>query len=237
MSRHTTEAASASTFDDWARRGRGESMATEHGPLLDAILDRWTLGPDDRVLDVGCGVGAALQACLDRGAGGVVGVDVSPEMVARAQARLAPRGGEAHQASGHDLPFEDDRFTHALSIESLYYHHDPVRSLAEVGRVLAPGGHLDVVIELYADNPGAHGWVEALGIPMVVWSAARWIEALHAAGFEGTGQARVVRDVAPEPEADFTPSAYFRTYADLCTYLAEGALHLWGRVPTGPGPR
>ena len=86
MGQPTLDAAETE-FDQWADAGRAESMADGHGGVTRAALDRWNLNPSHTVLDVGCGNGWAVREMLRRGAGKGIGVDLSPKMVALAQAQ------------------------------------------------------------------------------------------------------------------------------------------------------
>jgi ubiquinone/menaquinone biosynthesis C-methylase UbiE len=110
------------------------------------------------VLDVGCGTGVLtrLAAQAVGAVGRAVGTDASPQMVAvakKSSARMATPI-EFRVAPIEHLPFDDGEFDAALS--SLMLHHLPDdlkdRGLAEVRRVLKPGGRLVVV-----DLSGAHG--------------------------------------------------------------------------------
>ena len=101
--------------------------------------------PDDSVLDVGCGTGEVALAIAARVPGAkVVGIDASPEMIARARAKAAKSASrvEFQVAAIESLPFADDSFDVVTS--SLMLHHLPVdlkrAGLAEVRRVLKPGG-------------------------------------------------------------------------------------------------
>ncbi len=97
-----------------------------------------------RVLDIGCGNGALLRALAPRLAQGV-GVDVSLGMIARAVAH-GDAGGKLRFAAidGPQLPFPDASFDVVTSLLSFrYLDWDPI--MAEIRRVLAPGGRLLVV--------------------------------------------------------------------------------------------
>jgi len=116
------------------------------------------LQPGQSVLDVGCGTGALtrLAAHAVGTAGRTVGTDASPQMIAVARkntARMAPPIEFRVEPIEH-LSFADGEFDAVLS--SLMLHHLPdglkERGLAEVRRVLKPGGRLVVV-----DMSGAHG--------------------------------------------------------------------------------
>ncbi len=87
------------------------------------------LGPG-RVLDLGCGVGHSYEELAPRE---TVGVDV-------AAAALADQRRETHVADMRSLPFADGTFDSVVSIQSIEHVPDPERVLAEVVRVLAPGG-------------------------------------------------------------------------------------------------
>ncbi len=105
-------------------------------------------GPLD-VLDLGCGTGTlALRAKLAAPEIRVVGLDADPEVLARGRAKAEAEGVavEFDEALSTALPYEDGTFDRVLS--SLFFHHlddhAKERTLAEVVRVLRPGGQLHV---------------------------------------------------------------------------------------------
>jgi SAM-dependent methyltransferase len=86
--------------------------------------------PAGRVLDLGCGVGHSFAELAPRE---TVGVDLDPEA-------LAGQQRETHVADMRALPFADGAFASVLSVQSIEHVRDPERVLAEVVRVLEPGG-------------------------------------------------------------------------------------------------
>jgi ubiquinone/menaquinone biosynthesis C-methylase UbiE len=95
------------------------------------------------VLEVGCGLGEGLNF-LSRltDAEKMTGLDLSPQAITRANTRLS-RGPRLHYVQGdaENLPFEDGELDLVINIESSHTYPDFDRFLAEVTRVLKPGGH------------------------------------------------------------------------------------------------
>ena len=94
-------------------------------------------------LDVGCGEGHNTRLLAKRGAQ-VIGVDISETFVRNADdhEQRKPLGIEYAVADACDLPFEDGRFDFATAFMSLMDIPEPERAIAEVHRVLVPGGFL-----------------------------------------------------------------------------------------------
>ena len=102
--------------------------------------------PGARVLDVGCGPGhLAARLAHDHGLD-VTGLDLDPAMIERARANVArptaPRGRQPTFAEGDvaALPFEDASFDLVVSTFSFHHWSDPAVGIAEMARVLRPGG-------------------------------------------------------------------------------------------------
>ncbi|MEU6670434.1 methyltransferase domain-containing protein [Streptomyces sp. NPDC046727] len=94
-----------------------------------------------RILDAGCGSGALSAALRDRGAV-VTGIDASAEMLALARRRLGD-DVDLHALDLRDrLPFADGAFDDVVASLVLHYLEDWGPTLAELRRVLRPGGRL-----------------------------------------------------------------------------------------------
>ncbi|GAA4734448.1 hypothetical protein GCM10025783_00040 [Amnibacterium soli] len=118
---------------EWATRWGGFA-----DPARRALLDAAAVGTGVRLLDAGCGSGELLRLAADRGAA-VAGCDPSPAMLAVA-GRSAP---EADLRTGglEALPWPDGAFDVVTAVNALHLA-DQGPALAEVRRVLAPGGLL-----------------------------------------------------------------------------------------------
>jgi ArsR family transcriptional regulator len=133
--RRDTRAFFSDVADEWDRV-RGELFGeTSDLALLPALLD-----PDVVVGDLGCGSGR-LAATLAPYARTVVAVDSSPEMLAVARARLAGFGNvQLVEARIEQLPLASATLDLVLVVHLLHHVADPGAALAEVARVLRPGG-------------------------------------------------------------------------------------------------
>jgi SAM-dependent methyltransferase len=101
------------------------------------------VGPDDRCLDVGCGDGRKSGLWLVEHAGSYVGVDVS-EVAVDAARRLGLDGRRIDDAA--ELPFADGSFDVVVCTEVLEHLFAPQIAVAELRRVLRPGGTLIVTV-------------------------------------------------------------------------------------------
>jgi arsenite methyltransferase len=103
------------------------------------------------VLEVGFGGGGLLRSLLLGTRGEVFGADVSDALIARARHRFERdvRRGRLHlyRASAESLPLPPATVTRAVSVNSLYFWPDPTAALAELARVLKPGGRLVLAFE------------------------------------------------------------------------------------------
>ncbi len=128
----------AASYDELERDPYG-SCFTYSRMRLEQALDRYLpeSGVGLRALDVGCGTGHHLRRLVSRGFE-AAGIDGSSEMLE--EARRANRAVELHEADVEALPFADQSFDLVLCIEVLRYLASPQRCIAEIARVLRPGG-------------------------------------------------------------------------------------------------
>ena len=116
-------------------------------PVVDAVMARAGLAPGERVLDLGTGTGAVAEraAAIVGPRGHVVGMDISPQMLAVARARLVA-GGWANvtlqEGRAEIMPAADNSFDVVLASLSLMYVIDREAAAREIARVLRPDGRL-----------------------------------------------------------------------------------------------
>jgi arsenite methyltransferase len=97
----------------------------------------------ERILDVGCGPGFYVRELLDEVGpnGSLVAVDASPDMLELARRRCEGFDNvEFHEGNAVALPVDDEHFDAALCVQVMEYVPDPSMALAEMFRVLRPGG-------------------------------------------------------------------------------------------------
>jgi ubiquinone/menaquinone biosynthesis C-methylase UbiE len=222
-------------FNRWAEEGRGEEMERHHLDITEKTIRRMDLRPGERVLDLGCGAGWATRLLArlvndgPEGFGQVVGLDVSDEMIRRA--RSASRDFDNVMfvwGSAQQIPWEENFFDKVLSVESFYYYPDQDRVLAELFRVMAPRGHLFILINLYKDNPYSLRWVDELKVPVHARSEAEYLALLKAHAFE-TIEARRIPDESPTPQE--YSGKWFKNAEELRDFKRIGALLLTATKP------
>jgi arsenite methyltransferase len=226
-------------FNRWAEQGRGEEMERHHIPITEPVLRMMDLKPGERVLDLGCGAGwatrllarmVAANAGTGRKDGLVVGIDISDEMIRRARDNSREfRNVEYLVGSAEQIPWKSDFFDKVLSVESFYYYPDQDRALQELRRVIAPGGRLFILINLYSDNPYSLRWVKELKVPVHARSEAEYLELLTAHGFKDV-HAQRIPDPSPTPE-EYT-GKWFRDAQELREFKRIGALLLIASKPS-----
>jgi ubiquinone/menaquinone biosynthesis C-methylase UbiE len=217
-------------FNEWALAGKGESMERGHKPMGEQAINRLAVPADARVLDVGCGSGWASRLFAQMAASGrVAGIDISDEMIAVARKSSESFSNvEFRVASAERLPFKDGEFTHAFSMESLYYYEDMAVALREIRRVLEPGGVFVNVVDLYKENPASHQWIEDLKVPVHLLSTAEYQSLFAAAGFVRFESDRLL-DPAPIP-AEYKGTS-FKSYEDFVNYRKAGSLMMRAEAP------
>ena len=128
----------------------------------ETVIEFLDAGPDDVVLDCGTGYGFYLRLVDELTGATVIGLDPERERLTSAHERLGDRRQIGYvQGSASRLPFADGSFTRIICSEVLEHLPDDTRAVAELHRVLAPGGILVVTVPS-ADYPFA-------------WDPVNWI--------------------------------------------------------------
>jgi len=113
-------------------------------------LARLELRGDERVLDVGCGTGELLRQIGVRHPGAkLAGIDPVPAMLAVARGKL-PAAVDLQVGWADGLPWQASRFDVVVSCNVFHYMTNPSPALAEMSRVLRPGGR--IVITDWCDD-------------------------------------------------------------------------------------
>ena len=133
-------------------------LTTRERTFKQALLEQANLSSEQDVLDLACGTGTLTIWASQRVPGlRLTGLDGDADVLARARAKAQAAGLEIAFDEGlsTSLPYPDHRFDRALS--SLFFHHldrdSKQRTLAQVFRVLKPGGELHVADWGRAANP------------------------------------------------------------------------------------
>jgi ubiquinone/menaquinone biosynthesis C-methylase UbiE/DNA-binding MarR family transcriptional regulator len=207
-----TRAFFSDVADEWDRLRAELFGATTDLQLLPALLD-----PDVAVGDLGCGSGR-LAATIAPYARSVVAVDASPEMLDVARSRLAGFANvDVVEGRIEDLPLASGSLDLALVVHLLHHVADPSAALAEVARVLRPGGRVviaDVLPHPYEEyrRTMGHVWL-GFGRPAIEAEFAqaglageRWHEAGVEPGARGPAMfvATAVRPRAPQSKKTTT---------------------------------
>jgi SAM-dependent methyltransferase len=112
--------------------------------VLDVVIARLGLPQRARILDAGCGSGRNMVELARRGT--VTGIELSETSVALARQRDA---GEVVAGSVLEMPFAEDSFDLAVSLDVIEHLEDDLGALRELRRTVAPGGSLLVTVPAY----------------------------------------------------------------------------------------
>jgi arsenite methyltransferase len=123
----------------------GRMLNRTNGQIIRRTLELLDPAPSDHVLDIGFGGGSGLARLATMlTSGKAVGVDISPEMMERAQRRFAREiaSGRMQVVLGDvaQLPFPVATFDRVLTVNTIYFWAEVPRALAEIRRVLKPAG-------------------------------------------------------------------------------------------------
>jgi arsenite methyltransferase len=182
----------------------------------------------ERILDVGCGPGFYVAELLERVGpeGHVSGVDTSAPMLA-----IAGRRVEGHEnvelldAPATALPFEADSFDGAISVQVLEYVDDVPLALAELHRVLRPGGRLVIwdvdweTVSMRSEDP------QRMRRVLTAWDrhlVHRSLPATLAASLRAAGFIDISLEGHSFTTGEFTPDAYGASLVGVVDHYLAG---------------
>jgi len=201
----------------WARNA--EAIDLQLAPFLDPLCRAAAVGQGERVLDIGCGAGALslrLAASVGDG-GGVLGVDISEQLLALARRRAGERADppvEFRRADAQLEPFDEATFDRVVSRFGVMFFEDSIAAFKNFRCALRPGGTLSFVCWApLSENP----W---MGIPGEV--LLRHVEPPEPADPDGPGPFRFCE---PEYARQLCGRAGF---ADVSVDRLQGLLILGG---------
>jgi ubiquinone/menaquinone biosynthesis C-methylase UbiE len=215
---------STTAQEKWQLEGAGAeayeryAVASWSRPLAEQLVALAAPQEGERILDVACGTGivARLAARSVGGRGSVAAVDLNDGMleVARAQAVDASVSIDWRQGDAEALPLADEAFDVVLCQQGMQFFPRRGAALAEMHRVLAPGGRLALSVMrpivhnagwgVLADALARHAGPEAgamMRAPFPDWDAAELRELVTSAGFRDVRLRIVVASARyPSPE-------------------------------------
>ncbi|WP_425302646.1 class I SAM-dependent methyltransferase [Nocardia wallacei] len=167
--------------------GKGVAAMLNRGnrPVIEAAVAAAEVGSGSAAADIGFGGGVGLSLLLERvGANGTVhGVEISPDMLARAKSRFSADIGtgrlRALEGSLTDLPLADASLDAAITVNTVYFVTELDRACAELARVLRPEGRLVVGI----GDPAAMARMPFTAYGFRLRPVPELIDALERAGF------------------------------------------------------
>merc|ERR1719473_539443 len=126
------------------------------------MADTIALKPGQVGLDIGCGSGNIADTVQEHTGAKIVGINISPDQIATARSN-AERNGKLGKlldfqigSMNDPLPFPDNTFDAVYVMQAICYVHDPVALMAEVRRVLKPGGKFSDLSIVTLDNYDAN---------------------------------------------------------------------------------
>ena len=174
-----------------------------HNRLMKEIFSP-VLGRKDRVIDIGCGAGGLSRKLAQVVTEGeVVGIDISEGYIKKlSQSVERDKSGDYKNlvfklASAEDIPYPDNYFDHAVCSESFGFWSEPEKGLAEIRRILKPGGKL-CVVNSYKE---AHTRVATIGVKIFnlfstckenIYSSQEYREFFEKAGFTEVYQREIM---------------------------------------------
>jgi len=190
-------------FDLWAKTYDFGRLSPWFQYTQELAIQHLDPKPGAKVLDVGCGTGFAVLHLASRSfIRKACGIDISSVMVEKARAKVPQylrQKAEFRQASSESIPYAARKFDYILCTNSFHHYIDPLSVLAEMRRVLRPGGQ--VVILENAPDLSWYTWAWDYILRMIEKGHVRYYtsselgQMLRGAGFESTKLCHLKSDV------------------------------------------
>jgi ubiquinone/menaquinone biosynthesis C-methylase UbiE len=165
--------------------------------MRDEAIGWLDIGPEQRVLDIGCGTGFATEGLLQR-TERIYGLDQSQHQLSKAYEKFGKRGPvRFHKGDAERLPFAEDSFDVVWSSGSIEYWPNPVAALRECRRVGKPGSKVLIVGPDYPNNTILQKMADAI---MLFYDEDEADRMFTEAGFEEF-EHRIQRASANSPRA------------------------------------
>ena len=197
------------SWQEYVRRGGADAPERREVwvAILSAVEKRVPIRPDEKILDIGCG----LDTALDFIAHEVRGFTVDSLAASLASLGLSPRA--SHTAGALEgLPFRDSSFDRVLLMNVLDHVQDARSGLREIARVLAPGGSLILSVDVYSGRryhtKRLHKW----------WARARGAQTKHPLVFSLDSVETLLRNTGFHPGASLhVPGTKSRRHLFIAT--------------------
>lgn len=203
--------------------------------------------PGDELLDVGCGVGIGPVYLAARYGCRVVGVDITPRMLERAQERAQRHSVsdllDYRLADMHALPFADGRFDAAIAESVLTFSADKTHVVDELLRVVRPGGRIAFTEAIWVQPPPpekAAFMAEAAGMPHGVLNHAEWqaiLERSDLAGIIAESYALTASEEAKNQYRRISIGDYLRTLGAFFKAIVKPQYREVFRSALGSAPK
>ncbi len=141
MSKDCLRLANIRFFNLWAKIYDKDPISRWLFHLQKKVLRQIPFSSKSRILDVGCATGNVLRILSEAGTKILAGIDISPEMIKRAEKKLGSKA-KLIVASVEDIPFPSNYFDFVINTEAFHHFSNPKKAVKEMTRVLKKGGLL-----------------------------------------------------------------------------------------------